>query len=150
MQISLSACKFEYLTVDILYDIIQLRQEIFIVEQNCPYLDADGNDKYASHLILHDTDNSIIGYARILPPDIPYTDFVSIGRVVCKKEKRGQGFGRQLMILAIMHCKELYPGVPIKIGAQSYLKRFYTSLGFNDTGTSYIEDGIPHIIMTMK
>ena len=132
-----------------LYGILQLRQEIFIVEQDCPYLDADSKDLQAIHILGHDQDQVLVTYARILPPGISYAGFSSIGRVVCRRDYRKYGHGVSLMQTALTHTKHVYPDYPVKIGAQAYLKRFYESLGFVDVGEPYLEDGIPHIIMIM-
>ncbi len=141
---------FEALNNHELYDILQLRQEIFIVEQNCPYLDADSKDLQAIHISGRNQKQELVTYSRVLPPGVSYTGFSSIGRVVCRQVYRQYGHGVSLMQKAIAHTKQLYPDDPIKIGAQAYLKRFYESLGFVDIGEPYLEDGIPHIIMTME
>jgi ElaA protein len=142
------ACKtFNELTGEELYDLLRLRQEVFIVEQNCPYLDADGKDKYAHHILAKDESSSILCYTRLLPEGVSYEGYSSIGRVVNAPSVRGTGEGKLIMQYSIDKIKQLYPHVPIKIGAQQYLKKFYESLGFVDIGIPYIEDGIPHIIM---
>lgn len=143
-------CKpFGQLNIYELYQIMKLRQEVFIVEQNCPYLDADGKDLLGHHLLGFDDQNELHCYTRLLPEGVSYTGFSSIGRVINSEKARGKGFGKQLMQLSIQKIKELYPGIPIKIGAQAYLKGFYESLGFVDLGIPYMEDGIPHLIMVL-
>jgi ElaA protein len=140
--------KFDELTIDELYAILQLRSEVFIIEQNCVYLDPDGKDREAWHLMgIHD--GKLAAYTRILPPGVSYDD-PSIGRVVTSPSKRKTGLGRELMIRSIEHCKKLFGDSNITLGAQLYLKKFYESLGFIVSGEEYIEDGIPHITMTRK
>lgn len=149
MQTTITTLYFHQLTTLELYEILKLRQTVFVVEQECPYLDADGKDLKSLHMMLKNGDGKINCYVRILPKDVSYSEYASIGRVVCRKSVRGYGHGRFIMTMAIEQIRELYPGTPIKIGAQTYLKKFYESLGFSDIGEPYIEDGIPHIIMTM-
>lgn len=144
-------CKhFTELTLDELYALMRLRQEVFVVEQNCPYLDADGKDKYGYHVMAWDDDGDLHCCTRLLPEGISYEGYTSIGRVVNSSEVRGTGQGKILMEYSIEKIKELYPNFPIKIGAQSYLKHFYESLGFVDIGIDYLEDGIPHMIMVFE
>jgi ElaA protein len=139
--------KFEALSNTELYRILQLRSAVFVVEQNCIYLDMDGMDIGSHHLFLKDeTDESIIAYSRILPPGVHYKE-PSIGRVVSNPEKRRTGMGKILMQEAIAACSLLYPGDAIQIGAQLYLKKFYEGLGFRQTSDIYLEDGISHIKM---
>ncbi len=141
-------CKsFSELSVAELYEILKLRSEIFVVEQNCVYLDADGKDQPSFHLCgwLND---SLVAYARILPPGIAYTE-PSIGRVSTSPGYRKNGAGRRLMEKAIEVTSDQFPGYGIKIGAQLYLDKFYSSLGFKQLGDIYIEDDIPHIHMIL-
>jgi len=138
--------KFDALTPSELYAIMQLRNEVFVVEQNCVYQDADNKDQHSYHFMGW-TDNKLLAYTRIIPPGIAYTE-PSIGRVVTSPAARGSGIGRQLMIHSIEETKKLFGHVPIKIGAQLYLKGFYSSLGFQSTGDIYLEDNIEHIEMT--
>ncbi|MBT8190110.1 MAG: GNAT family N-acetyltransferase [Bacteroidia bacterium] len=146
MQESFTHKTFEELTKKELYDLMQLRQEIFIVEQDCPYLDADGLDLDATHLFFYKSGH-MIAYTRILPPGLVYDDMSAIGRVVIASSSRGKGIGRTLMEESMIVCKRLYPTKNIKISAQEHLKAFYNSLGFNQSGVPYLEDGIPHIAM---
>ncbi len=119
-----------------------------MVEQNCAYQDVDKNDLLARHLLLWEK-NQLIAYARILPPNnnqkIP-----RIGRVVVHPNWRRKGFGEEIMKLAINDCQLIYPGLPIKISAQSYLKSFYEKFGFSAEGEEYLEDNIPHIAMNLN
>lgn len=128
-----------------LYAILKARQEVFIVEQTCPYLDTDGKDEHCMHLTGF-IGNEVAAYARIVPPGISYAE-PSIGRVLTTHKYRTGGYGRQLMQQAIAETINAYGHVPIRIGAQQYLKKFYESFGFVQQGDVYDEDGIDHIIM---
>lgn len=141
---------FNQLTVNDLYDIMALRQQVFIIEQNCPYLDADGKDLSAMHLMGRDTEGELVAYTRLLPKGVSYSDFASIGRVVSSDKVRGQGVGKVLMHKSIEMMDKLFPNQPVKIGAQTYLLGFYTALGFVSTGEDYLEDDIPHTVMIFK
>ena len=136
---------FDDLTATELYSILRLRNEVFIVEQNCVYLDTDNKDLRCHHLILL-KNNELAAYARLVPPGLSFNE-MSIGRVVSNPKYRGTGAGRVLMNLAIEKCPQLFGEGAIKIGAQAYLLNFYTSLGFVAVGEPYDEDGIPHIDM---
>jgi ElaA protein len=144
-----SCLPFQDLNVNELYEIMALRQVVFIVEQNCPYLDADGKDQHSWHLMGRNKEGLLITYTRLLPPGISYPDYASIGRVVSSPLARGTGAGKQLMQKSIEMCQFLFPNAPVKIGAQSYLLRFYGNLGFQSTGEEYLEDGIPHTKMVL-
>jgi ElaA protein len=124
---------------------MKLRSEVFVVEQNCVYLDADGKDSASHHLCgwLH---NQLVAYCRILPPGLAYPQ-ASIGRVLTNIAHRKDGYGIILMQKAIKKTYELFDVTEIKIGAQQYLLQFYENLGFVQTGESYLEDNIPHIAM---
>lgn len=137
---------FEELTVAELYAILRLRSEVFIIEQNCAYQDLDNSDQKALHLMGTDDSGQLLAYTRIFAPGIKYTE-ASIGRVVTSPLARGTGVGRELMERSILELQQHYGKIPIKIGAQQYLQRFYTSLGFEQTSDTYLEDGIPHIEM---
>lgn len=136
---------FADLSIDELYALMCLRQEVFVVEQNCAYLDADGKDKYAFHLMAYSEDK-LVASARLLPAGVSYAE-ASIGRVVTAIDERRKSFGQALMAKSIAELHRLYGQVPIRIGAQQYLKTFYESFGFVQEGDPYLEDGIPHIIM---
>ncbi len=142
-------CKpFSQLTLEELYDIMVLRQEVFVVEQTCPYLDADGKDQLGFHLMgWHENHDNLLVYARLLPPGVSYKDYASIGRVVSSPSVRGKSYGKRLMEMSVIWCDLLFPGVAIKISAQCYLIRFYESFGFKTIGEEYLEDDIPHIGM---
>jgi ElaA protein len=128
---------------------MKLRQKIFVVEQNCAYLDCDDKDYLAWHLLAWQ-DYLLVAYARLLPEGASFENCLSIGRVVSAQELRGKGVGRQLMRQAIHTIYELYGYKDIKIAAQSYLLRFYESFGFVSTGHEYLEDNIPHTDMLLK
>ena len=145
MELTWTLKKFEELTPTELYAAMRLRGEVFVVEQNCPYLDADNKDQYAWHLMGWN-EKELVAYVRILPAGVSYP-FPSIGRVVTSPRYRGTGSGRKLMDVAIEKTYELYGRAPIKIGAQLYLKKFYQSFGFEQTSEIYLEDGIDHIEM---
>lgn len=138
---------FQNLSTEQLYKILTLRAEVFVVEQNCAYQDADGKDLLAHHLCCF-KNNELVAYARLLPPGVSYQES-SIGRVLSKFTDRRTGIGRELMKNAISNCIKLYPGVPIRIGAQLYLKKFYESFDFQQVTETYLEDGIPHIEMIL-
>ncbi len=133
-----------------MYDIMKLRQEVFVVEQNCPYLDADNNDQEAYHVIGEDENGIIQAYTRLVPPGISYEGYSSIGRVATSSVIRGKKQGKPLMEFSIEWCMKLWPAKPIKISAQTYIVKFYNSLGFLEVGEEYLEDDIPHIAMLKK
>jgi len=139
---------FEELTSDELYDIMQLRTNIFVVEQNCPYPELDGKDKNCLHVFATQHGN-VIAYARIVPPGLSYKE-ISIGRVAVHQEYRKDGLGRVLIDLALEKIEEEFGAQAIQIGAQSYLKKFYGSFGFEPVSEEYLEDGIPHVDMIRK
>lgn len=137
--------KFEDLTPNEVYAIIQLRNEVFVVEQNCVYQDADNRDQQCWHVMGWHGD-LLAAYTRILPPGIMY-DLPSIGRVVTSPAIRKTGIGKLLMEKSIETVGNLFGNASIKIGAQLYLKKFYESLGFRQSSELYLEDGIEHIEM---
>lgn len=139
---------FDELTTHELYAILRLRCEVFVVEQNCPYLDEDGKDQGSFHLMGWDG-HLLAAYTRIIPAGLTF-DSASIGRVATSPQARGTGIGRQLMEVSIQKLYELFGQVTIEIGAQLYLKKFYSSLGFEQTSDMYLEDNIEHIEMTKK
>ncbi|MCK9403820.1 MAG: GNAT family N-acetyltransferase [Chitinophagaceae bacterium] len=136
---------FAELTPFELYDIIRLRNEVFIVEQSCVFQDADNKDLSSHHLMIWD-DKTLVAYARLLPKGLAYEQ-MSIGRVISSPAYRGKGAGKILMLHAIAACKALFGDGPIRIGAQLYLKKFYESFGFVQTSDMYLEDNIEHIEM---
>lgn len=140
--------KFSDLSPDELYDILQLRSEIFVVEQNCVYNDLDGLDKDAVHQFLK-KDGEIVAYSRLLKPGTRFSEY-SIGRVVVKQSERGTGLGIKMMEEAKRYIINELGAAKIKISAQSYLQRFYENLGFEIITEMYLEDGIPHFGMMYK
>jgi len=142
-------CKpFSRLSADELYAILQLRSAVFVVEQNCVFQDADNKDQPSFHLMGWQ-DAALVAYTRLVPPGIAYNE-ASIGRVVTAITARGSGIGRMLMQRSIDECRKLFGEGVIRIGAQLYLKEFYSSLGFIPTGGIYPEDGIDHIQMLLS
>ena len=140
-------CKrFSELTNEEVYKILQLRADVFIIEQNCIYQDCDGKDFDSYHLCAWD-DEKLIAYTRLLPKGVSYSDYASIGRVITASSARGQNLGKQLMQRSLEEVYRLFGDVPIKISAQVYLKRFYGSFSFIPIGDIYLEDGIDHISM---
>ena len=136
---------FDELTNRELYAIMQLRMEIFSVEQNCVYQDADNKDFQSFHLSAWD-DKILVAYCRILPPELSFKE-ASIGRVITAAAYRKNGTGRALMQKAIALTLQQFDCKQITIGGQLYLKKFYNSLGFTQVSDTYLEDGIPHIEM---
>ena len=132
------------------YEILTLRQRVFVVEQNCVYQDADGRDPDAWHLLGRvaavSSEPSLGGYARVFEAGVRYAE-LSIGRIVTAPEVRGKGMGRLLVAEAMRRCAELWPGQPIRIAAQRRLETFYRGFGFTVTGEPYLEDGIEHVDM---
>ena len=139
--------KFNELTPEELYMILRLRSEVFVVEQNCVFLDMDNKDFYCEHLMAWE-ENKLLGYSRIVPAGISYVES-SIGRIVSSPAARGQGIGRELLIQSIDTLYALHGKRDIRIGAQYYLKDFYSSFGFVQKGEIYLEDGIEHIEMLL-
>ena len=145
MEIQWKIKYFEDLTTHQLYDILKLRSEIFVVEQNCVYLDIDGKDKLALHL-FGEFQGKIVAYSRLFKAGISF-DNASIGRVVVDANYRDRKWGHDLMREAISGIKLHFGESKITIGAQLYLKKFYESHGFIQTSEMYLEDDIPHIEM---
>ncbi len=141
---------FDSLTREELYEILRLRSEIFVVEQNCAYQDIDDKDFNALHLYSRDAKTGqIIAYSRLFQPGDYYIQ-ASLGRVAVKEKYRREGLGQLLIKKCIEEIEKNFHTKPIKIGAQSYLKEFYEMHGFKQIGEEYLEDGIPHIHMLRK
>ncbi|WP_232819333.1 GNAT family N-acetyltransferase [Saccharospirillum mangrovi] len=138
---------FDALDTRTLYALLALRLSVFVVEQNCPYQELDGKDLAAWHLLGY-RHGELVATSRILAPGVSYDGASSIGRVVTAPSERGTGLGPQLMSEAVAACQRLFPTLPIRIGAQAHLQRFYGRLGFVAEGAQYLEDGIPHVEMT--
>ena len=137
---------FVALTLAELYALLQLRSEVFVVEQTCAFQDIDGHDQEALHLLGHTGAGELAAYARLFAAGRSYAQ-VSIGRVLTAPRHRGGGLGRELLREAIAQCEAQFGRQPIKIGAQQYLRAFYESFGFVAEGAGYLEDGIPHVHM---
>ncbi len=136
---------FELLTPFELYAVLQLRNEVFVVEQNCVFQDADNKDQNSLHL-MYWNNNDLVAYCRLLPPGLAYHE-MSIGRVVSSPKYRKKGAGKFLIQEAIQQIHQSFGDGPIRIGAQCYLIQFYGSFGFIEEGEMYLEDGIEHIEM---
>ncbi|WP_047198344.1 GNAT family N-acetyltransferase [Caldimonas brevitalea] len=128
-----------------LYDVLALRQRVFILEQG-PYLDADGLDQHAWHLLGRDEAGRLLAYLRVVDPGLKYAE-PSIGRVVTDAAARGLGLGRRLVAEAVAGLDRLWPGHANRISAQTHLQAFYCAFGYQPVGEPYLEDGIPHIEM---
>jgi ElaA protein len=140
---------FDQLSLTDLYQVLQQRQEVFVLEQQCLWQDMDDLDQGAHHLMGWrevDGKRQLAAYLRCLAPGAKYTE-MSLGRVLTNKAARGGGIGRELMDQGIAHAERLYPGHRIRIGAQRYLEKFYTSFGFVTFSEPYLEDGIMHVDM---
>lgn len=148
-NIQWSTKHFSELTVYELYAILRLRSEVFVVEQNCVFLDMDNKDQKAYHTMGWIGDE-LVASTRIFDVDQSYPGYQSIGRVVGSPKYRGIGAGKALMLFSIAECERLFGKQPIKIGAQLYLKKFYGELGFEQAGEMYYEDAIEHIPMIRK
>ncbi|MEO6405445.1 MAG: GNAT family N-acetyltransferase [Ferruginibacter sp.] len=148
MQLEWKCKHFDELTAKELYKILRLRSEVFVVEQNCVYLDIDNKDLESYHLAGYDG-KDLVAYARLLAPGVAFKE-ASIGRVATHPTFRKTGAGKQLLTQAIDACLILFPTKEIKIGAQLYLKKFYTDFGFTQSSELYLEDGIPHIEMILR
>lgn len=140
---------FSQLTASELHDILKVRINVFVVEQNCPYPEIDGKDLDAWHVFGVDENKNVVGVSRILRPGISY-DEPSIGRVATTKEARMTGAGMQMMEFVMHEIKSLFPNENVRISAQEYLKGFYEKFGFVKVSESYLEDDILHIEMLME
>lgn len=131
-----------------LYQVLQLRADIFVVEQQCAYQDLDGKDQKALH-VLGKENGSVVAYTRVFGPG-DYFDDASIGRVAVRRDFRGKGLGLLIMEASLNVVSHRYPGAAITLSAQQYLEKFYQDLGFRSIGETYLEDGIPHIRMVRE
>ena len=145
-MISWSRKSFDELNKNELYDLLRLRSEVFVVEQNCVYQDIDNKDKKGSHFFAHDG-SDLIAYLRVMELGVFYPNHISIERVVVKQTHRNKKLGNEILAKAIDFCRKKFPKTPIKISAQTHLKSFYNQLGFEFKGEAYLEDGIPHCAM---
>ena len=148
MNIKFKWKTFAELTTEELYEIIHLRQKVFIVEQNCPYVDVDYADQKANHLIVL-KDNKFIGYLRAFEPGFKYAES-SLGRIITDIDFRKQGIGEKITRKGISYLFEKFPNDNIVISAQHRLLNFYNKLGFKQRGSIYLEDDIDHIEMCLE
>ena len=140
--------KFDELTLEELYEILKLRSEVFVVEQNCIYNDIDGKDKTSFHIMIKEN-NKIAAYLRVLQPGVSYEN-ASLGRVLVTKDARGMGYAKAIVTEGINCILRNFNTNKITIGAQEYLKDFYSEFGFKPVSEVYDEDGIPHLDMTLN
>ncbi|MFI4931062.1 MAG: GNAT family N-acetyltransferase [Burkholderiales bacterium] len=145
MSLSWRWQRFENLGVDGVYDMLALRARVFILEQG-PYLDPDGADRQAWHLLGRDDAGVLLAYLRVLDPGVKFSE-PSIGRVVVDARLRGQGTGHELVREGIARCTAQWPQQAIRISAQAHLQRFYGHHGFQTVSDEYLDDGIPHVDM---
>lgn len=145
MKMSVRICPFDELSLLDLHDLLALRIEVFVVEQDCPYQDVDGKDPHCFQMIYKEGE-LLIATLRILPPGIGYEE-VGIGRIVVKESHRGKGLGNEIMKEALSFIRSKYPDTDVKLSAQEHLESYYNSHGFVKCGEGYLEDGIPHIPM---
>ncbi|WP_420320905.1 GNAT family N-acetyltransferase [Flagellimonas sp.] len=139
---------FDELTTKELYQILQLRSEVFVVEQNCVYQDVDGKDEKALH-VLGAKNGKVVAYTRMFRPG-DYFKNPSIGRVVVSKDQRKHGYGKVIMQASVDEMDKRFPNSTVELSAQTYLLKFYNELGFVTEGEEYLEDGIPHVRMVRK
>ena len=137
---------FNDLSLSEFHDLIALRIQIFVIEQDCPYQEVDGKDKIAFHLFFKNEKDEMIATTRILPQGISYEE-VAIGRVVVHEDHRGTGLGNQLMADSMSFVEKQFVKVSVRLSAQKHLENYYGKHGFKSTGKEYLEDGIPHIEM---
>ena len=146
MTLTWTTKPYAALAVPELYALLQLRNAVFVVEQACAFQDIDGLDADAYHLLAHTAPGELVAYARLFPAGRSYPE-ASIGRVAVAPGFRRHGLGRQLMRQALTECTRLWGPLPIRIGAQLYLREFYRGFGFEQQGAMYLEDDIEHIYM---
>jgi len=147
-KMKITVKSFGVLTTEELYQILRIRAEVFIVEQECVYQDIDDKDQKALH-VIGTKNNEIVAYTRLFKPG-DYFEEASIGRVLVKASERKYGYGKDIMKASIKAVEKHYKTSVIKVSAQLYLERFYHTLGFDQVGEGYLEDGIPHIGMVKK
>lgn len=140
--------KFNELTLEELYEILKLRSEVFVVEQNCIYNDIDGKDLTSSHIMIKEN-GKIKAYLRALQPGVSYED-ASLGRVLVSPDARGKGYAKAIVTKGVEYILNNFNTTKITIGAQEYLKNFYSEIGFKPISEIYDEDGIPHLDMTFE
>ena len=141
-------CDFDELSTTELYELLRLRQEVFVVEQRSIYLDLDGKDLAAVHMRCHNG-GRLLAYQRLLPPGLSYPES-AMGRIVVAPAARGESLGKELVRRGLDYNLQRWPGHDVRINAQSYLEAFYRDLGFVTDSDEYDEDGIPHIQMLYR
>lgn len=139
--------QFDELTARKLYEVLKLRVDVFVVEQNCPYPELDDLDQQSIHL-LYSENNEVLAYARLVPADVKY-DLPSIGRVIVRKDARGRGLAKELIERSVDYILTEWKAPAIQLQGQVYLQEFYQSFGFEPVSDSYDEDGIPHVDMKL-
>lgn len=139
-------CSFSELDLKKLYKILKLRQDVFVLEQQCFYPDIDNIDDQCWHLLALNSAAELIAYLRVVEPGVKYAH-PAIGRVIVRSENRGVGLGKTLVLKGVQHTQQQFSSPIIWVSAQQHLAGFYRDLGFEATGKSYLEDGIPHIEM---
>lgn len=151
LTIQWSVKLFPQLTVDQLFEVLQLRVNVFVVEQRCAYPELDVHDRHVEtrHLLGQDESGQLIAYARLLPSGLTFSE-VSMGRCVVRQGARGKGAGHQLLHAALDEIQTKWPGHAIRISAQGYLQNFYEQYGFMRVSDTYLEDGIPHVEMVRE
>ena len=149
MPLSWRFAAFDDLTPRDVHDIFRVRIEVFVIEQECPFQDVDGADPSSWHLLGTNGSSDLVAYCRLVPPGVKYAE-PSIGRIVTTAQVRGTGCGRELVKEALARTEALWPGKPIRIGAQARLEKFYNEFGFVQSSDPYDEDGILHIEMLLE
>ncbi len=149
MDVSWSVCRLNEMSPAELYALLDLRIRVFVVEQNCPYVETDGKDFHSTHLFARDGNDQILACLRVVDPGVSYEE-VSIGRVATHPDARGKGLGHELMQRAMRMIEERFGPVPVRISAQEYLRSYYATYGFACVSDMYLEDDIPHIEMLYK
>jgi ElaA protein len=139
---------FNQLSTHELYELLQVRTQVFVVEQECPYLEVDGKDLQSHHL-YREENGEVVAYARLLPAGVSYNE-PSIGRVLVKEGHRRKGFASELVKRGLAFIHDEWGNQPVKIQAQEYLREFYGSFGFRAITETYLDDGIPHIDMILQ
>jgi ElaA protein len=147
MATSIHLFSFKELSLHDLYEALRLREEVFIVEQNCPFYDIDGKDKDCFHVLMKNEDQ-LMAYSRIVPPGLKFED-AAIGRIIVRRAFRGSDVGQKLIHYSIQECKRLFPDVGISISAQYALVKYYEQFGFKQFSEPYLEDDILHADMKL-
>lgn len=148
MDTTIEIKPWEELTRDEVYALMQLRIAVFVVEQNCPYQDADNKDKKSAHVLMRDDQGQLVGCARLVRPGVSYNEW-SIGRVAVALSHRSKQLGQRLMKACLEHLQQHTQSAPIRISAQYYLLQFYNRCGFEQVSEIYLEDNIPHVEMLL-